>query len=73
MTIHPELKCECCGHIPDDEDIQKTGYHLFRCPVCGRKVCDLCIGVVGNKMECSICGGWEPIGKNRKWWLADEI
>ncbi len=40
---YENLKCSTCNYIPDQEDIDKTGYHLLVCS-CGQKnVCDLCL------------------------------
>lgn len=39
-----DLKCSVCGYIPDQEDIDATGYGLVTCETCGKEnVCDLCL------------------------------
>lgn len=71
---HKNLKCSCCGFIPDFNDIVRTGYHLMDCD-CGQdNVCDLCLTSddSGIKFACPKCSGSEARGKNRKVLLKDE-
>lgn len=73
---HPELRCSACGYVPDDEDMEKTGYHLGRCQKCGREnICDLCLGMPANSslMLCPDCAGTKPWGAHRKWLLKEEL
>ena len=70
---HEELKCNCCGYIPKDEDIIKTDYHLVKCNTCGQFICDLCsFTTTENLIQCAQCGNWEPIGQYRKEILTEE-
>ena len=70
---HEELKCSCCGYIPNDEDINKTGYHLVKCNTCGQFICDLCSFIITEDLiQCAKCDHWEPIGQYRKEILAEE-
>jgi len=72
---HLELKCSCCGYIPDDEDIIKTGYILRKCDCGQENVCDLCLGRLGegSKLSCPVCNNLESgIGSERKFYLSDE-
>lgn len=70
-----DLRCSCCGYIPDDDDIKKTEYKLKTCD-CGREnVCDLCLGHLKGekKLSCPVCShiGTE-IGSARKFYLSNE-
>lgn len=82
-----ELTCNCCGYIPDKEDIEKSNYHLTQCSKCGQWVCDLCackevkpgnsLWVDVKEIEddpyiCIVCLGLEPKGINRKSLLQNE-
>lgn len=81
--LHPELKCSVCGYVPDDDDIEKTNYHLETCETCGQeKVCDLCLchgiekknnkWVLVVESECPMCSDKGKLGKNRKALLKNE-
>lgn len=74
--LHPELKCSTCGFIPDDDDIEKTRYHLSKCDCGQENVCDLCLTYHIHDFNKSKCPACDPsisaIGKDRKIWLDYE-
>ncbi len=86
MAEYPEFKCSACGYIPDDEDLEKTGYHLSKCDTCGQEnVCDLCLFYMlvevdfaadfdkwWSKSECPKCSSRSGFGKLRKELLLEE-
>jgi hypothetical protein len=57
-----------------------TNYHLNKCSICGKYVCDLCLGYSSKEAKkespkgiCHICDEFEIIiGQNRKYWLKEE-
>jgi len=75
MKTYENLKCSACGYIPDQDDIDKTNYHLSEC-TCGQKnVCDLCLShsFELGKYFCPVCCvNIRPLGKDRKFWLQEE-
>lgn len=78
-----KLKCPVCGFIPNYEDLKKTDYHLSKCSICGGLACDLCNSIDAkavkehkddwiNYLICDKCRGDEPIGIQRRFYLANE-